>query len=502
MKIPISGISPLSKTLLQIRGPDATRFLNGLITSRLLPNVIKKKQHTISEHENKHAILGEIINLDKNWGLMHEDIYDPDQNILIRRDGLNSMFLNSKGRVVNDCFLYSQPFHNINNFFEKDIEEPNFLVEIDNAFTNQLQMLLRLHKLSARIKVEPKKQFHSYYYYNDSVEFDEWLDDIQYNYFSTLHPDDALQNANSFIEKEIIFNSKFSKNIVGFAIDNRIPNFGFKFITNHEITINKTSEDDEKILLNELFSEDFMSKFPINITSEDFITRRRFLNGLFEVNDAPKGTSLLPFETNLDYVNGLSLDKGCYVGQELTIRTFNNGIIRKRIFPIQFFTINADNINAIKQQDQIILDPHESIMNDIKNLDSSSILKLDVASFEDSTLEVPTQQVHNPFASSSSETTPNNVKVKLDTNSPFKSSPSSSSASPFESSKPIRKRKTSKGKILSILDNLGFMIMNLADFEKTDLYQVEIPSLETEDGVKKIGIKVFHPDWWPEEDSD
>ena len=64
--------------------------------------------------------------------------------------------------------------------------------------------------------------------------------------------------------------------------------------------------------------------------------RRRFENGVFETQDAPKGTSLLPFECNLDYVNGLSLDKGCYVGQELTIRSFNNGVIRKRIFPVQF----------------------------------------------------------------------------------------------------------------------------------------------------------------------
>ena len=118
MKILVSGISALNRSLLQIKGPDATKFLNGLSTSRFLPNIVKKKQHAIDEAENRHAKLSEIININDNWGLMHEDIYDPDNNIFVRRDGLNSMFLSSKGRVVTDCFLYSQPFHNLNGTFE------------------------------------------------------------------------------------------------------------------------------------------------------------------------------------------------------------------------------------------------------------------------------------------------------------------------------------------------------------------------------------------------
>lgn len=29
--------------------------------------------------------------------------------------------------------------------------------------------------------------------------------------------------------------------------------------------------------------------------------------------------------------------KGCYVGQELTIRTYHTGVVRKRIVPIQIY---------------------------------------------------------------------------------------------------------------------------------------------------------------------
>lgn len=127
MRFPNVGLAELSKSIIKIRGPDATKFLNGLVTSRLLPNVVKKKQHTISESENRHSNLSEIIDVSKNYGLMHEDIYDPDYNINISRDGINSMILNSKGRVVTDCFLYPDPFHNVDGVFQESMNEPIFI---------------------------------------------------------------------------------------------------------------------------------------------------------------------------------------------------------------------------------------------------------------------------------------------------------------------------------------------------------------------------------------
>ena len=44
----------------------------------------------------------------------------------------------------------------------------------------------------------------------------------------------------------------------------------------------------------------------------------------------------LPLEYNLDGVNAVSFDKGCYIGQELTARTHFTGVIRKRIMCVQF----------------------------------------------------------------------------------------------------------------------------------------------------------------------
>lgn len=44
---------------------------------------------------------------------------------------------------------------------------------------------------------------------------------------------------------------------------------------------------------------------------------------------------LLPFQINGDFLNMVSLDKGCYIGQELTARSAHTGVIRRRILPVK-----------------------------------------------------------------------------------------------------------------------------------------------------------------------
>jgi len=47
-------------------------------------------------------------------------------------------------------------------------------------------------------------------------------------------------------------------------------------------------------------------------------------------------TKSFPLEGNVDYLNGVSFHKGCYVGQELTARTQHTGVVRKRLMPLKF----------------------------------------------------------------------------------------------------------------------------------------------------------------------
>lgn len=45
-------------------------------------------------------------------------------------------------------------------------------------------------------------------------------------------------------------------------------------------------------------------------------------------------TALL--EANIDKLNGIAWDKGCYMGQELTARTHYRGLVKKRLLPFAF----------------------------------------------------------------------------------------------------------------------------------------------------------------------
>ncbi|OAF98762.1 Aminomethyltransferase folate-binding domain-containing protein, partial [Paraphaeosphaeria sporulosa] len=49
----------------------------------------------------------------------------------------------------------------------------------------------------------------------------------------------------------------------------------------------------------------------------------------------------LPMEYNIDLAQGIDFKKGCYLGQELTIRTKHTGVVRKRILPVELSTADA-----------------------------------------------------------------------------------------------------------------------------------------------------------------
>lgn len=56
--------------------------------------------------------------------------------------------------------------------------------------------------------------------------------------------------------------------------------------------------------------------------------------GVSEGNRDIVSGAAFPFEHNLDYLNGVSFIKGCYIGQELTARTHHVGETRKRVVPV------------------------------------------------------------------------------------------------------------------------------------------------------------------------
>jgi len=76
-------------------------------------------------------------------------------------------------------------------------------------------------------------------------------------------------------------------------------------------------------------------------------TLRRILHGVPEGQSEIIRETGLPMESNMDIMNGVDFHKGCYVGQELTIRTHHTGIVRKRILPVQLY----DMIDSLPELD-------------------------------------------------------------------------------------------------------------------------------------------------------
>lgn len=72
----------------------------------------------------------------------------------------------------------------------------------------------------------------------------------------------------------------------------------------------------------------------------DGYTLHRLLLGVPEgVLDIPPAQAF-PMDSNLDMMGGLDFRKGCYIGQELTVRTYHTGVVRKRVYPVSFERIS------------------------------------------------------------------------------------------------------------------------------------------------------------------
>ena len=70
---------------------------------------------------------------------------------------------------------------------------------------------------------------------------------------------------------------------------------------------------------------------------ESAYTVRRYLQGVPEGQEELAREHALPLDSNMDIMGGVDFRKGCYVGQELTIRTKHRGIVRKRILPVALY---------------------------------------------------------------------------------------------------------------------------------------------------------------------
>ncbi|KAH6642146.1 hypothetical protein C7974DRAFT_96111 [Boeremia exigua] len=88
---------------------------------------------------------------------------------------------------------------------------------------------------------------------------------------------------------------------------------------------------------------------------------QRYTQGIAEGPQEIQRDSTLPMDANMDISEGIDFKKGCYIGQELTIRTKHRGVVRKRILPVQL-DVPGDHSSSVLGTNP---------MADIKRLDET-----------------------------------------------------------------------------------------------------------------------------------
>ncbi|GAO18419.1 hypothetical protein UVI_02046870 [Ustilaginoidea virens] len=211
-------------------------------------------------------------------GIVTANMMAPDG--LPRTDAFYAGFLNATGRVIHDVFIY--PFRSGSGLAAQ--EEHGYLVEADAAHIARLAKQIRRYKLRARVTVRSLAP-------DEASVWHAWHD-------ASSAPRPPLAPASG--KTAIVLK------------DPRAPGLGHRIIR--------------------LGGAD-APEIDVETTSEDAYTVRRYLHGVPEGPGEILPELALPLESNMDLMNGIDFHKGCYVGQELTVRTRHRGVVRKRMLP-------------------------------------------------------------------------------------------------------------------------------------------------------------------------
>lgn len=92
----------------------------------------------------------------------------------------------------------------------------------------------------------------------------------------------------------------------------------------------------------------------LEVKFEDSYERLRVLNGVPDGADFSQGA--LPLDLGLHLINGVSFEKGCYLGQELTARSHFTGVLRKRLT-----TLLVTHEDASEGVGPSVLNSHQTI---------------------------------------------------------------------------------------------------------------------------------------------
>jgi len=207
--------------------------------------------------------------------------------------------LNASGRVLHDVFIYPGVPHHATAK-----ESPSFVIEVDAGEVHTLVKHLKRYKLRARITV-------------DILEDGELAAWSVWDEGKNVGPTARLQ---------------WLREDGASCTDERAEKMGSRILLPRDA---KPELDSEEAPLQSYHV-------------------RRILEGVAEGQSEIFRESALPLESNMDYMGGIDFQKGCYVGQELTIRTRHTGVVRKRILPVQLY-------DSARPPEKLVYDPSQQL---------------------------------------------------------------------------------------------------------------------------------------------
>ncbi|KXJ94693.1 hypothetical protein Micbo1qcDRAFT_193801 [Microdochium bolleyi] len=216
---------------------------------------------------------------------------------LNRTEGFYTGFLNATGRVLHDVFIYPDTMRLGAAASESGADA--FLIEVDADQADTLLKHLKRYRLRSKFKLAP-------------------VGDEQCGVWQVW--DDGGSTASSPFTNNSNINTSPTTRIV--LPDTRAPGLGHRLLT----TVPESQLAPE------------LEAHGLAPADDEAYRVRRYLLGVPEGQaEVPRETSL-PLESNMDIMGGIDFRKGCYVGQELTIRTKHRGVVRKRILPCVLYT--------------------------------------------------------------------------------------------------------------------------------------------------------------------
>ena len=285
------------------------RLLRRSLTSNRPHQIAAQRQFhfTRIRHETAATAAGNKLKVENLTDRSLIKVYGPDTEVFLQ--GLVTANIEKHGVTSN---IKSSPFYSaflnaqgriLNDVFifpTQHGEQKAWYIDVDAQTAKTLLSHLKKHKLRSKVKLEQDES-------NGQVAY--------------VRPSDGSISTN--------FNQDF-----GYGGPDPRPGIGSRVIVRpEEIDISNKAETSRYVV-------------------------QRMVHGFAEGQSEIIAGSALPQESNMDLLGAIDFHKGCYLGQELTIRTHHTGVVRKRILPVQLYD---NSIMPTASTDKPEYDPSISI---------------------------------------------------------------------------------------------------------------------------------------------